>query len=190
MLIAVSLSLSLSLSLPREQSSSRRVAGNKHPPAGGRTRQRHGGEKLTRRALVGAKRIQARVPLQPSPPCSNALHACIFGSVRQLQRHARTRRERTCECTCFCKYAVSSLSLSLSLSLSVCLCLPVPGSPSLSLVPAERYGAPIDHYEQFRETGRPVSKQRPVITSPICRTLVDEATAGYDVKGDIAADLH
>jgi len=121
MLIAVSLSLSLSLSLPREQSSSRRVAGNKHPPAGGRTRQRHGGEKLTRRALVGAKRIQARVPLQPSPPCSNALHACIFGSVRQLQRHARTRRERTCECTCFCKYAVSSLSLSLSLSLSVSL---------------------------------------------------------------------
>jgi len=85
---------------------------------------------------------------------------------------------------------LSPLSLSLSLSLSLCLCLPVPGSPSLSLVPAERYGAPIDHYEQFRETGRPVSKQRPVITSPICRTLVDEATAGYDVKGDIAADLH
>lgn len=56
--------------------------------------------------------------------------------------------------------------------------------------PVKRYGGPIDHYEQFRETGKPVSKQRPVITSPICRTFVDEATTGYDVKGDVARDLH
>lgn len=48
---------------------------------------------------------------------------------------------------------------------------------------------PIDHYEQFHETGKLVSKQRSVITSPIYRTFVDEATAGYDIKDDVTRDL-
>lgn len=52
------------------------------------------------------------------------------------------------------------------------------------------YRVPIGRYEQFHETGKPVRERRPVITSPIYRTFVDEAIAGYDIKDDVARDLY
>lgn len=49
---------------------------------------------------------------------------------------------------------------------------------------------PISRYELFHKTGKLASKQRPVITSSIYRTFVDEETAGYDIKDDLMREIY
>lgn len=62
--------------------------------------------------------------------------------------------------------------------------------PVIRIFVGKTIWVPIGRYGLFHKTGKPVRASRDVITSPIYRTFVDEATVGYDIKDDLVREVY